>query len=209
MSQTLSINSLKPLFDSFQSCFKDNLRFFAGLYFLYRWIGLIVNAFASNYIVYYTAVEILLLCVLALHAICQPYTSWAHNVIDTLLFTDLAIINAISIANYYTNQNHVVNLPLINVSFVIQLILIYLPLCMMMVYILVQVCKQSTLCVRYNEALIRSISSTKIFKLRLLMHFNGRSSGECDSNDDDEFPHQLVADADYASFMDPSISREV
>ena len=61
----------------------------------------------------------------------------------------------------------------------------------------------------YKERIIGNISSTKIFKLRLLTHFNGRSSGDCDSNDDDEFPHRLVADADYASFVDPSISREV
>ena len=212
ISQTLPISSLKPLFDSFQGCFKDNLRFFAGLYFLYRWIGLIVDLCSSDYTTFYTIVEILLLCVLALHAICQPYTRRVHNIVDTLLFTDLAIINAISIANYYRNQNHVVNLSLVDVYFVIQLVLIYLPFCVMMVYILVQVCKRSTLCVRYNEALIRSISSTNVFKLRLLMHFNRRSSGDCDSNDDDEFPHRLVADADYASYedseADPSISRE-
>ena len=158
--------------------------------------------------------EILLLCVLALHAICQPYTKWVHNIVNTLLFTDLAIINALSIANYYRNQKYVANLPLINASFVIQLILIYLPLCVMMVYILVQVYKQSKLCVRYNEALICNIPSSKIFKLRSLTCFNGQSSGEYDSiNDDDEFPHRLVADADYASYedseTDPSISHEV
>ena len=201
VSQMLSVSSMKPLFDSFQGCFKDNLRFFAGLYFLYRWIGLLVNAAASDYIAYYTTVEVLLLCVLALHAICQPYIQRAHNIVDTLLFTDLAIINAISIANYYRNQNHMVNLPLINISFIIQLILIYLPLCVMIVYILAQVCKRSTPCVSCIEALCHKISSSKLFKLTLLKHFHGRSNnGE---SDDNEFPHRLVADdVDYASFED-------
>ena len=201
MSQRLPISSLKPLFDSFQGCFKDNLRFFAGLYFLYRWIGLAVNASVSNYITYYTTVEILLLCVLALHAICQPYTRRAHNIVDTLLFTDLAIINAISIANYYRNQNYVVNLPLINISFMVQLVLIYLPMCVMIAYVLIQTCKRSTFCVSYSEAFVRNISSSKILKLRSFMRFNnGRSSGEYDSNYDDELPHRLVADADYRNF---------
>ncbi len=206
ISQMLSISSLKPLFDSFQSCFKDNLRFFAGLYFLYRWIGLVVNASVSNHIIYYTTVEILFLCVLAVHAICQPYIRRAHNIVDTLLFTDLAIINAISIVNYHRNQNHVVNLAFINIiSFVIQLILIYLPLCAMMVYILIQMCKHRMLCVSCNEAFSRNnIPLSKTFKLRLLMHFNGRSTDECESNDDDELPYRLAADADYASFDDHS-----
>ena len=194
ISQMLSIGSLKPLFDSFQSCFKDNLRFFAGLYFLYRWIGLVVNASVSNHITYYTTVEILFLCVLAVHAICQPYIQQAHNIVDTLLFTDLAIINAISISNYHRNQNNVVNLPFNDISFIIQLILIYLPFCVMMVYILVRVCKHCTLCVSCYEG-------SKIFKLRSLTHFDGRSCGECGSNDD-ELPHRLVADADYANFED-------
>ena len=203
ISQRLPISNLKPLFDSFQGYFKDNLRFFAGLYFLYRWIGLAVNASTSNYITYHTTVEILLLCVLTLHAICQPYTRRAHNIVDTLLFTDLAIINAISIANYYRNQNYVVNLPLINISFMVQLVLIYLPMCVMIAYVLIQTCKRSAFCVSYSEAFIRNISSSKILKLRSFMRFNdGQSSGEYDSNYDDELPHRLVADADYRSFED-------
>ena len=202
ISRTLSAHNLKPLLDSFQGCFKDNLRFFAGLYFLYRWIGLIVNASASNYIVFFTVVEILLLCILALHAICQPYIKRAHNIIDTLLFTDLAIINAISIANYCRNQNYVVNLPLITVSSIVQLVLIYLPLFVMSVYTLIRLCKQSILCVSSDEALIHSSSSNKIFKLRSLMHFTGSSRGECGSNEGSELPHRLVADTDYRNFED-------
>ena len=106
ISNRLPIGILKPLLDSFQGCFKDNLRFFAGLYFIYRWIGLIVNASTSGYSTFFTALEILLLIVIALHAIFQPYISRVHNVTDTLLFVDLAIINAISFANYYRSRNH-------------------------------------------------------------------------------------------------------
>ena len=41
-SQIFKISKLKPLLDTFQGCFKDRMRFFAGLYFVYRWIPLIV-----------------------------------------------------------------------------------------------------------------------------------------------------------------------
>ena len=37
--QMLSINSLKPFLDSFQGCFKDNCRFFAGLFFMHLSLG--------------------------------------------------------------------------------------------------------------------------------------------------------------------------
>ena len=45
----LRITSLKPLLDSFQGSFKDNMRFFAGLYFHYRWIALILNTIPSDF----------------------------------------------------------------------------------------------------------------------------------------------------------------
>ena len=38
VSKIVPISKLKPFLDSFQGCFNDHLRFFAGIYFLYRWI---------------------------------------------------------------------------------------------------------------------------------------------------------------------------
>ena len=84
ISQKLFIGSRKRLFDSFQGCFKDNLRFFAGLYFLYRWTILLIDMNTINYGSYYTAVTIALLAILILHVLCQPYIMSVHNVIDTL-----------------------------------------------------------------------------------------------------------------------------
>ncbi len=129
ISRKLRIISLKPLLDSFQGSFKDNLRFFAGLYFLYRWIGLFLAATYSNYGLFYTVVEISLVIILALHAICQPYIERILNVIDTLLFADLAIINALSFANYYISQSSG-DLSIIKAIYMasIQLVLIYLPI---------------------------------------------------------------------------------
>ena len=98
----LRITSLKPLFDSFQGSFKDNMRFFAGLYFHYRWIALILNTIPSDFDKIYTAVEIFIVTTLLVHALCQPYIARTHNIIDTLLFSYLALTNIITFARYHT-----------------------------------------------------------------------------------------------------------
>ena len=202
VSRTLSAHSLKPLLDSFQGCFKDNLRFFAGLYFLYRWIGLIVNASTSNSGTFFIAVEILLLCVLALHAICQPYTVKVHNIVDTLLFTNLAIINAISFANYHqkqTQQDKVSKSTSFSMSAVLQLVLIYMPVAVLMFYTLFKLCK----CFLKHKVKKTNISeepkvdnttSSKVSKLKFLLNSLGSTSGKKVSKEEEELPHRLVAD---------------
>ena len=209
-------SSLKPLLDSFQGCFKDNLRFFAGLYFLYRWIGLIVSASTSSYSTFFTVVEILLLCVLALHAICQPYIKRAHNIVDTLLLTDLAIVNAISFANYYTNGQKVYKTTSINAAIAIQLVLIYLPMVIMVMYILTVLCKHSLHGSSKHDnvslsegSLTSSISSGKVYKLRSFLH---SLNGETGSNKEDELPHRLIADIDdieYRRFEDNDCTSSI
>ena len=67
----ITFSCLKPLLDCFQGCFKDNYRFFSGLYFLYRW------AFQCFYMTkgfspYYTGVAGFLLFALVLHSIASP-----------------------------------------------------------------------------------------------------------------------------------------
>ena len=50
--------------------------------------------------------EILLVSILTLHAVCQQYLTRAHNIVDILLLFNLAIINAISFGNYYCSRNY-------------------------------------------------------------------------------------------------------
>ena len=88
------------ILDAFQSSFKDRYRFFAGLYFLYRAIILAVYAYSGTVFQFYSAIQLLLILVLAVHAIIQPYKNRKHNIIDALLFTNLAVINAITLFNY-------------------------------------------------------------------------------------------------------------
>ena len=88
------------LLDAFQSSFKDEYRFFAGFYFLYRALILGAFAYSRTLTAFYITVQIQLTVVLALHAIFQPYKSRRHNIVDALLFTNLAFINGLSLSNY-------------------------------------------------------------------------------------------------------------
>ena len=93
------------LLDSFQSSFKDNLRFFAGLYFLYRAIILGLYAYSPTLLIFYGLVQVQLTLLLAVHAIFQPYKKRRHNIIDLLIFTNLAIINSITLYNFNEKLN--------------------------------------------------------------------------------------------------------
>ena len=88
------------LLDAFQSSFKDEYRFFAAFYFLYRAMVLAAFAYSRTVFKFYSVVQLLLISALALHAIFQPHKKREHNIIDALLFTNLAIINAITLYNY-------------------------------------------------------------------------------------------------------------
>lgn len=134
------VSSIIPvqLFDSFQSCYKDDFRFFSGLYFLYRLVPLILFAASTDSILYYFCLEVFLVTALALNAILQPYKNSWHNTIDSLIFTNLAIINAISLYNYQKinegkdNMNFVKTA--LTVTTIFQLVLIYLPLVFVFVH---------------------------------------------------------------------------
>ncbi len=125
------IDPLKPVFDSFQGCFEDNLRFFAGLYFVYRWVGLLTYAWSPTFGIFYTVVEATLIIILMMHALAQPYKKEKevpfpngdlkpagnavtrrpqgkreklhHNAVDALLLADLALIKGPSAL---TSGNH-------------------------------------------------------------------------------------------------------
>lgn len=128
------LNRLKPLLDSFQGSFKDEYRFFAGLYFFYRWIGLIIYTYSSTFSGFYTTVSMTLVVILVFHSVCQPYQKKWHNILDTLVIANLIIINGISSLNYYLvrvdsgRHNHT------ETYSAIQLVFIYLPILYITVY---------------------------------------------------------------------------
>ena len=111
------------LLDSFQSSFRDEVRFFAGFYFLYRSIPLIIFCVCAIYdlVIFYCFLEIFFIFTLALHAIVQPYKKRIHNVVDLLLFANLAIINTFSLLHYFIivyTKNNLLVLVLVKGTFI-------------------------------------------------------------------------------------------
>ena len=76
----LRINHLLPLFDSFQSCYKDKMRF------LHSTLLSLQGSCFFAYIHSETLPPVFLaILILGIHSILQPYKSWKHNVIDILI----------------------------------------------------------------------------------------------------------------------------
>ena len=204
ISRRLPISNLKPLLDSFQGCFKDNLRFFAGLYFLYRWPILLIYMNTTSFSTFYMTVGGIFVLILALHAISQPYIKRAHNIIDALLLTDLVLINGLSFLNYYRTR---LNEPRYNRDSTItparvQLVLIYLPLVIMGVYTLVTVSKylKKKGC-KGRKAM--PFASQRVRKLRELVQSISALEQDDDQDDEEELPHRLLAgEINYAYFED-------
>ena len=205
ISRKLPIGSLKPLLDSFQGCFKDSLRFFAGLYFLYRWPILLVYMNTTSFSTFYMIVGGILVVLLALHAISQPYIKRAHNIIDVLLLTDLVLINGLSFLNYYRTR---LNKPRYQRDSTvtparIQLVLIYLPLVIMGVYTLFIVSKYLKKKGCKDQKGIRFVVPQRARMLRELAQSISALEHEDELDDEEELPHRLLAgEINYAYFED-------
>ena len=94
------LEKIKPLFDSIQGTFIDRYRFFAGMYFVYRLSLLLTFTYADTLLMYYTITGAQLMGMLVLHAVCRPYKKTWHNILDALLFSNLAIINTLTFYMY-------------------------------------------------------------------------------------------------------------
>ena len=127
ISRVISIQ----LLDSFQGSFRNEVRFVAGFYFLYRVFPLLAFSLASSRADFYTTLILFFICILAIHAVIQPYKNRMHNVIDLLLFTNLAVINALTLFNFNRRVQGYNYSPS---ALYIQLLLIYFPLvCLLMI----------------------------------------------------------------------------
>ena len=140
VSRMIPINKLKPFLDSFQGCFKDHLRFFAGIYFLYRWIALLMFALVPTVTGFYMSLGNAYILVLMLHTVFQPYTDRVYNIVDGCLLAILAVIYSIAGYNYLFSQGNIepyaIQSTYITTTASIQLILIYIPIIGMAVYLI-------------------------------------------------------------------------
>jgi len=128
------LEMLKPLFDAFQSSFKDNCRYFSGLYFVYRLTILSSYVLLHNFAEFYLMIQLQLTAFLAFHAIVQPYRIAWHNVLDGCIFMLLASLNAMTLFNYKLATELLDYKYIINIVSTVQIFLIYVPIVYMVLY---------------------------------------------------------------------------
>ena len=124
----VQIARFKPVIDSFQGCFKDRCRFFAGLFFFYRFVISLSFAFSTNAVSLYISLEMIVILMLAFHAWAHPYEKRFYNLVDTFMLSNLAIVNGLSLFNYYWVNYSSAGDKEVIAALAVQLFLIYLPI---------------------------------------------------------------------------------
>lgn len=135
LCKVVPLERLKPFFDSFQSSFRDNCRYFSGLYFIYRFSTLVTFATIQNGSLYYLAVEVQFVLMLFAHAWVQPYTAPWHNKLDAFLFTTLITVNAITLFRYNHTSEVIDSKTFLRYIENIQVTIAYLPLLYLFAYL--------------------------------------------------------------------------
>ncbi len=121
----------KYFLNSFYHCYKDGTdgghdrRYFASLYFFVRFILIYSYSFAIDWTIQFMMQQILLTIVIIVISVFQPYKNHFYNVVDSIMFGNLAMINIFTIYQTYLD---VANFPLSGPCFYIQIILVFLPL---------------------------------------------------------------------------------
>ena len=139
-------DKVQILLDTFQGCYRDKMRFFAGMYFLFRFVINISYILTHNWTQRFMVQQIVCIIFVIIIAVCRPYREekWIFNYVDLLIFANLGIINTLSLYLYnYTQSNPEQDVPM--TAFTLQYILVFLPLLYMTTYVLWALLKKKVL----------------------------------------------------------------
>ena len=156
-------NGLLP---AFQGCYKHKYGFFAGVLFLFRIFFLASFAIAWNVETMFVWNGAISLALLLFHAVIQPYENRRINMLDTFMYTNMVLINLISLYSLYAFQDSGVIHP---TAFYIQLILIYAPMVYIMGWIIFSLARAFRKCymrgkdIKQYRQVPRSDSDPQIF----------------------------------------------
>ena len=123
--------------DTFQG-YKPNRRFFVGLYLLFRLIMFLTFSLSEQLLTQYAIQQITIFVFTILVSLLKPYTNEFYNYLDTLLFLNLGILNALAI--YTVEGSYSAGV------FTFQCVLVFLPLVYIIVYILWNALKKRKHC---------------------------------------------------------------
>lgn len=176
-SRLIPIAKIKPLLDCFQGTFKDNYRFFAGLYFAYR-AAILAARFAPTVTIIYAVMEVHFIIMLTLHTLSWPYHKRIHNITDALLIANLAVITILKLLIHnqveftQSNQN-------VLIIYAVELIFTNLPLVVLAIVAIRTIVKRLRLKCNKNN---HSNSDTKAMD-ELFLDNDIRQEAMCRSTD--------------------------
>ena len=124
---------LMPFLDSFQACFKDRHRYFAGLYFLYRLYFPIIGVIFPDPQYHYGIAICLFMLITQFHLLIQPYEKKWHNLLEISLFVNTISLLIITLYNLAYNKSNGTSL------IIVQLLLISVSIGYMVVYITIKI----------------------------------------------------------------------
>ena len=186
---------LMPFADSFQSCFKDNLRFFAGLYFVYRLAFLTSKVMSSLLTQYFMLLELLFVSMLLVHSIFHPYKKRWHNTLDSFMFFILSVINGITVYNYHYAKVDSKNKLGTNALIHIQAFLAYLPLVYFTIFTITSIVRK----IRNLLNLKTSLLSMKTSESEDELPFRLKNYAELDESDEDSVDYQVYEEHEHNS----------
>ena len=137
ISTMLPLSKFLPFFDFFQGTFKNQYRFFSGLYFIYR-IIMLASVLIPIVSMSYLTVTLLVIAMLVVHTLACPYKKKIHNAIDTLLFANLAIISGLKVfiilLEDYDSSHE------IKIVHAVEILLVNLPIAVVVIYFVARGC---------------------------------------------------------------------
>ena len=131
-------DKVQILLDTFQGCYKNKMRFFSGLYFLFRLVINTAYLTTNSWLGQYFVQQMACAAMITLLIICQPYNkeNKIFNTIDTLIFLNLGILNSFSFYLYSLSLTNPSNIALPKRPFYVQYFLVFLPLVYMLGYVI-------------------------------------------------------------------------
>ena len=136
-SRCFHIYRMKPLLDEFQSCYHDNYRWYCVMYFVVWIIYLICRP-------YELIGELILVLILSLHFVFQPYKRKFLNIADMLLLLDLLILTSLL---KYDNEGMILKDVLIYVLTILPLSYIFL--CTLGIFMTQLCCRNNCTCLKH------------------------------------------------------------
>ena len=88
ISKKISLYRIQPLLDQFQSCYKDNFRWYPAVYM----IGWVIILSANSVVI---VVQAVLAIMISMFFILQPYKAQWQNISNTLLLFDIILVDAL------------------------------------------------------------------------------------------------------------------